>query len=69
MRFVFRGLVVFEYNPDTKRVILGRLDGEANFDTNCNLIPEDYKLISEFFNIVYRHINGENVFLKDFEVY
>lgn len=69
MRFVFRGLVVFEYNPDTKKIVLGRLDGEANFDTSCNLIPEDYKLISEFFDIAYRHTNGENVFLKDIEVY
>jgi len=33
------------------------------------MIPEDYKLLGEFFNTVYKHINDVNVVLKDIEVY
>jgi len=32
------------------------------------MIPEDYKLLAEFFDNVYKHINGEDVELKDIEV-
>jgi predicted RNA-binding protein len=35
---------------------------------HCSMIPEDYKLLSEFFDKVYRHINEEDVDLKDIEV-
>jgi hypothetical protein len=33
------------------------------------MIDEDYKLLGEFFNIVHRHTQGEDVELKDIEVY
>ena len=31
-------------------------------------IYEDYKLLGEFFNTVYRHTQGEDVELKDIDV-
>jgi predicted RNA-binding protein len=35
----------------------------------CNFINEDYKLMGEFFDRVYRHTQGEDVVLEDIEVY
>jgi hypothetical protein len=32
------------------------------------MIDEDYKLLSEFFDRVYRHTQGEDVDLSDIEV-
>jgi hypothetical protein len=33
------------------------------------MIPEDYRLLGEFFDKVYKHIQGEDVELIDIEVY
>lgn len=69
MSYVFRGHVVFEYVPkkgvrqhDIKGLKLPAFD-------YCSFIDEDYKLLGEFFNTVYRHTQGEKVELKDIEVY
>lgn len=69
MSFVFRGQVVFEYIPNEGRVKQYNVKrgGIAAFDYCC-FIDEDYKLLSEFFDTVYRDINGEDVELKDIEV-
>lgn len=80
MSFVFRGHVVFEYIPDKGKVIqrcISRngLSPAHPFYTEipafdfCCFIKEDYKLMSEFFDVVYRHLEGEDVELKDIEVY
>lgn len=71
MKYIFRGIVVFEYNPNAKydKVIHGKNEvGTPAFDF-CKMIDEDYKLLGEFFNTVYRHTQGEDVELKDIEVY
>lgn len=73
MKYVFRGHVVFEYIPDPNKkrghVIQHQVhDTIAAFDY-CEWIPEDYKLLAQFFDIVYRHINGEEIELNDIEVY
>ena len=68
MCFVFRGNVVFEYIPN-EGVKLPTIKnfGIPSFDYCC-FIKEDYKLMSEFFDTVYRDMNGENVELKDIVV-
>jgi len=69
MSFVFRGHVVFEYIPN-EGVKLRNIKGYDKipaFDYCC-FINEDYKLMSEFFDTVYRDINGEDVELKDIVV-
>jgi hypothetical protein len=70
MKYIFRGNVVFEYNPDAKRdkVVQGKVSGVIPAFDFCVFIPEDYKLLSEFFDTVYRHTQGEYVELKDIEV-
>ena len=69
MKYIFRGKTVFEYLPNAKfdKVIQHSIDGIPAFDL-CSMVDEDYRLLGEFFNTVYRHIQGENVELKDIEV-
>jgi len=67
MKYIFRGYTIFEYIPKVK-VIQHKIDqGIPAFDF-CNMIDEDYKLLSEFFDTVYRHTQGEDVELNDIEV-
>lgn len=70
MKYVFRGIVVFEYFPDRKKnqVVQGKVHDMPAFDF-CHMIPEDYRILGEFFDKVYRHIEGEDIPLKDIEVY
>lgn len=70
MKYIFRDHVIFEYIPDgVQKVIQHKIhDILPGFDY-CRMIPEDYKLLAEFFDTVYKHINGENVELKDIKVY
>lgn len=77
MSFVFRGHTVFEYIPKgiegfhtSGVVIQHKIKGcdIPAFDF-CNFINEDYKLMAQFFNTAYHHLEGENVELKDIEVY
>lgn len=69
MKYIFRGHVVFEYVPNDKFDLVkqGDVHGIPAFDF-CRMIPEDYKLLAEFFDKVYRHIQGEDVELKDIKV-
>ena len=67
MKYIFRGHTVFEYKPDVTfdKVIQPKIhDAIPAFDY-CSMIDEDYKLLGEFFNTVYRHTQGEDVELKD----
>jgi hypothetical protein len=60
MKYIFRGYTVFEYNPETQEVtqeLIPNTDISA-FDF-CKWIPEDYKLLSEYFGTVYKHTQGE----------
>lgn len=69
MKYIFRGIEVFIYNPETKEMLVGtdHLDNNFNF---CNFIPEDFKLISEFFQKAHEHASGQLKAedLKDIEV-
>jgi hypothetical protein len=70
MRYVFRGHTVFDYDPTRpyEKVRQGRVHGDIPAFDHCVFIPEDFKLMSQFFDTVYRHINGEDVELKDIVV-
>lgn len=72
MKYIFRGHVIFEYTPDPDgmrgRVIQHKVEGVTPAFDYCFMIPEDYKLLSEFFATVYKHTQGEDVELKDINV-
>jgi hypothetical protein len=71
MKYIFRGHIVFEYDPNAKydkvkqHLVSDRIPA---FDF-CKMIDDDYKLLGQFFETVYKHTQGENVELKDIEVY
>lgn len=67
MRYIFRGHTIFQYHPDKSfnKVEMHKVhDSIPAFDF-CQMINEDYKLLSQFFDTVYRHTKGEDVELKD----
>lgn len=70
MKYIFRGHIIFEYNPNKgwNYITQHRISESIPAFDFCRMIPEDYKLLSEFFDIAYRHINGEEVELKDIKV-
>ena len=72
MKYIFRGHTVFEYIPDAKydKVIQHKIENSdiPAFDF-CSMIPDDYKLLSNFFDTVYNHIQNKTVILTDIEVY
>lgn len=74
MKYIFREHTVFEYKPNnptyTDSVILHHI-GTSSLDAfnYCRMVPEDYKLLSQFFDTVYKHTQGEDVELKNIEVY
>jgi hypothetical protein len=67
MKYIFRGNVVFEYVLESKQVIQ-HWNGSIPMFNYCSWIPEDYKLLGVFFDTVHRHIQGEEVELKDIVV-
>lgn len=70
MKIIFRGLVVFEYFPYTvSREVITRMNylEVPNFN-QCCFTTEDYKLLSQYFDTVARHRQGEDVELKDISV-
>ena len=68
MKYIFRGNTIFEYIPEKKEVIQHAIHGVIGAFDYCRFIPEDYKLLSQFFDTVYRHIEGEDLELIDIEV-
>ena len=70
MKYIFRGHIVFEYDPDAKydKVIQHKVSEVIPAFDFCHMIPEDYKLLSEFFDTIYRHTQGESVDLNNIEV-
>ena len=69
MKFIFRNIVIFEYDKDTKQVRIPNTEGVGNNFNFCKFIPEDYKLIGDYFNTIYKDLQGKIVKLKDIEVY
>lgn len=70
MKYIFRDYTIFEYMPErrfnkVKQHWVSETTPAFNY---CSMIPEDYKLLSQFFDTVYRHIQGEDVELKDINV-
>lgn len=70
MKYIFRGHIVFEYNPDSRydKVTQPKVRNTIPAFDFCNMIDEDYKLLAQFFDTVYRHTQGEDVELKDIVV-
>jgi hypothetical protein len=68
MKYIFRGNIVFEYVLERKVVIQHWKHDKIPMFNYCSMIPEDYKLLSMFFDTVYRHIQGEAIELKDIVV-
>lgn len=68
MRYIFRGHVVFNYDPKTKEVTQGTVNGKIPAFDFCNFIDEDYKLLGEFFHKAYLHTQGVNIPLDDIVV-
>jgi hypothetical protein len=67
MKYIFRGNVIFEYNPGVTfdKVVQPMISGVIPAFNFCHMVDEDYKLLGEFFTTVYRHTQGEDVELKD----
>jgi len=72
MKYIFRGEVLFDFDPEKPRelVVPGEHrrpvgEGEEVVWKNvpnvhcCRLIPEDYKLLAEFFDRIHRYTKGE----------
>jgi len=72
MKYIFRGNVVFEYIPQHKQMLAPALveDDSIIAFNFCRFVPEDYKLISEFFRDAYLHSTGllHESSLKDVDV-
>ena len=61
MNYIFRGNVVFEYDPETKQMSAGEVccDGfETNVFNFCRFIADDYILIAGFFQQAHAHSVG-----------
>ena len=67
MKYIFRGNVIFHYDPDAHydKVIQSTIVGAIPAFDYCKFIDEDYKLLGHFFTTVYKHTQGENVDLDD----
>lgn len=71
MKYIFRGVIVFKYNPDTKEMLNPETESGLNSFNFCGFIPEDFILISDFFKTAHLHATGQikTEDLKDIEVY
>ena len=60
MKYIFRSITVFVYNPETHDVSQGCVSGTdiPAFDF-CKFIPDDFRLLSGYFDTVYRHTQGD----------
>ena len=70
MKYIFRGNVIFQYDPDAHydKVIQPKISGVIPAFDFCKFIDEDYKLLAQFFDTVYKHTQGEDVDLNDIVV-
>jgi hypothetical protein len=72
MKFIFRGLDIFEYRPgaEVDKVIQFNIEGTSipNFSL-CIMESKHYAALSDFFKIVHEHIEGKDVDLSDIKVY
>ena len=69
MKYIFRDNIIFEYIPGKYPTVAQPMISDRIPAFNyCHMITEDYKLLGEFFTTVYKHIQGEDVELKDIKV-
>lgn len=68
MKYIFRGHIVFEYLPEERRVVQHLVHEVIPAFDYCRMIPEDYKLLGNFFHNAWRHAEGKDVELKDIYV-
>jgi hypothetical protein len=71
MKYIFRGITVFQYDPITRQIESPKTEHGLNSFNFCQYVPEDYILISDFFRNAHLHATGQikNEDLKDIEVY
>ena len=69
MRYIFRDNVIFIYDPLTKQVSEEKRESPICSFNICKFIPEDYKLLSEFFEKAHKHSTGQKIELTDINVY
>lgn len=69
-KFVFRGNVVFSYDPETREMTADSSDANGIHFNYCKFIDEDAKLLSRYFQTIYEHRTGvlHHSFLKSIEV-
>lgn len=68
MKYYFRGLVILDYDEETKELTTPvDIDGIPNFN-NCKFIQEDFQLLQNFFTAINIH-QTTGCELKDIEVY
>ena len=67
MKYIFRGNIIFHYDPNVHydKVIQPTISGAIPAFDFCKFIDEDYKLLAQFFDTVYRHTQGEDIQLDD----
>lgn len=67
MKYIFRGHTIFEYQPAApyEKVIQHKIHGAIPAFDYCSMINEDYRLLAQFFDTVYRHAQGEEIVLRD----
>lgn len=69
MKYIFRGIVVFEYDSETEQMTAPYDEVECGNFNFCRFIPEDYFLLAKFFETAGKHAAGQpDVELKDIEV-
>ena len=72
MKYIFRGEVLFEFDPEKPRELVVPTEHrkpvaqgeEVIWETipnvhYCRLVPEDYKLLAEFFTRIHRYTEGD----------
>jgi hypothetical protein len=57
MKYIYRGLVIVNYDEDTKQLEFPTDDGIVNI-THVRLLTEDTKLLEVFFHNAYLHQMG-----------
>ena len=60
MKYIFRGIEVFNYDPVTKEMTIPKNKDFTTINNfnYCNFIPEDFMLIASFFLMAHGHATG-----------
>ena len=65
MKYIYRNLVIVEYNEETKQIKFPKEDGIVNI-THVRLLIEDTKLLEVFFHNAYLdQMGGADADLRD----